>query len=218
VLGAVVGAWNGVLSVLLRQNPAQDLTVVGLYGHPLLQAAVGGVGGLVGSLIWKPIPSAVPTALAPVRKRPPRRRSPLFAGQVSWLRVLLGAGFAVGGTMSATLIFQKVMDVSAGRLGTTYALQDQIITWEIKALALLVGGALAGAATANGFKQGLIVALLASVVLVGLKAPRTDDWLDVCFYTALSTFTLCVVGGWFGGQLFPPIIKMDHRRGLNAYV
>src|SRR5262245_39642471 len=64
-LGAVVGAWNGVLAVLLGQNPAQGLTLVGLYGQPLLHGAVGALGGWVGMLIWAPIPAAaVPIALA----------------------------------------------------------------------------------------------------------------------------------------------------------
>jgi hypothetical protein len=135
---------------------------------------------------------------------------------VSWFRVVLGTAFAVAGTLSATLLFRKVMDVSAGRLGTTSALQDQIITWEIKALALLVGGVLAGATSANGFKQGLLVALTACVVLVGLQAPRTDNWLDIAFFTFISTFTLCAAGGWFGGRLFPPIMKTDRRR-VDAY-
>ena len=218
VLGAVVGAWNGVLSVLLRQNPAQELTVIGLYGQPLLQAAVGSLGGLFGSLIWKPIPSAVPTVLIPLRQTAPRRRSPLLAGRIFWVRVLVGALFAIVGALSATLIFQKVMDVSAGKLGTTHALQDRVITWEIKALALLVGGALAGASTPNGFKQGLVVAILSGVVLIGLQGPRTDSFLEVAFYTTVSTFGLCIAGGWFGGQLFPPLVKMNRRRGLNAYV
>jgi hypothetical protein len=219
VLGAVVGAWNGVLAVMLGQNPAQGLTLVGLYGQPLLHAAIGALGGWLGALIWKPIPtSAVPTVLVPLRKKTPKRRSPLFAGRVAWIRVLLGAAFAVGGTLAATFIFQKVMDLSAGRMSSTPALQDKIITWEIKALALLVGGALAGSTTANGLKQGLLVALAACVVLVGVQAPRTEAWFEVTVYTALSTFTLCAVGGWFGGQLFPPLLKLDRRRGLNAYV
>jgi hypothetical protein len=219
VLGAVVGAWNGVLSVLLRQNPAQEVTAVGLYAQPMLQAAVGAVGGMVGGLIWKPIPtSAVPTALIKLRKKPPRRKSALLAGRVSWLRVVAGIAFAVGGTLSATLIFHKVIDVSGGRLGTTHALQDRIITWEIKALVLILGGALAGSTAANGLKQGLLVALGTAVVLIGLQAPRTDAWLDVAFYTTLSTLTLCSAGGWFGGQLFPPLLKFDRRRGVNAYV
>jgi hypothetical protein len=194
------------------------LSVVGLYAQPLLQAAVGAVGGCVGSLIWKPIPSAVPSALIPIRKKPPRRKSPLLAGPVSWVRVLVGVAVAVAGTLSATLIFQKVMDLSAGRLATTDILQDRIITWEIKALALLVGGVLAGASTANGLKQGLIVATLAAAVLIGLQMQRTDRWLDVAVYTTISTIGLCAAGGWFGGQLFPPIVKLDRRRGLGAYV
>src|SRR5262249_5833398 len=49
-LGAVVGAWNGVLGVLLRQNPAQELTLVGLFGQPLLHAFVGSLGGAFGAL------------------------------------------------------------------------------------------------------------------------------------------------------------------------
>jgi hypothetical protein len=219
VLGGVVGAWNGVLAVLLRQNPAQELTLVGLYGQPLLHAAVGAVGGLAGGLIWKPIPaSAVPTALIPLRKKAPRRKSALLAGKIGWFRIILGAAFAIAGTLSATLIFQKVIDLSEGNLGTTHALQDRIITWEIKALALLVGGILAGASTANGFKQGLFTALISCVVLIGLQAHKTDSWLDLALYTSVSTFTLCVAGGWFGSQLFPPVIKLDRRRGLNAYV
>jgi hypothetical protein len=219
VVGAVVGAWNGVLAAMLRQNPTQELTLVNLYGQPLLHSAIGAIGGWVGALIWKPIPaSAVPTILIPRRKKPPRRRSPLLAGRISWFRILVGAAFAVGGTLAATLIFQKLMDLSAGKLANTPPLQDQIITWEIKALALLVGGALAGSTTANGFKQGLLVGLATCVVLVGVQAPRTEALFEVAAYTALSTFTLCVVGGWFGGQLFPPLIKMDRRRGLGAFV
>jgi hypothetical protein len=189
-----------------------------VYGQPLLQAAVGAIAGWLGALIWKPIPtSAVPTVLVPLRKKPPRRRSPLLAGRVSWPRVLVGASFAVAGTLSATLIFHKVMDLSAGRLGTADVLQDRIITWEIKALALLVGGALAGATTPNGLKQGLLVALFSCVVLTGLQAPLTPSWLDVAFYTTVSTFSLCSAGGWFGAQLFPPVIKVNRPRGANAY-
>ncbi len=220
VLGGVVGAWNGVLAVLLRQNPAQELTLIGLYGQPLVQAAIGAAGGWIGSLIWKPIPTtAVPTALVPVRKKkPPPRRSSLLAGRVHWLRLVLGTALAVAGTLSATLIFRKVMALSADRLSSTPLLQDSILTWEIKALALLIGGAVAGASTGNGFKQGLLVALASSVILIGLQAPRSDNWFDAAFYIVVSTFTLCVVGGWFGGQLFPPILKIDRRGGVNAYV
>jgi hypothetical protein len=224
VLGAVVGVWNGVLSVLFKQNPGTGITTVSLYGMPILQAAFGAVGGWVGSLIWRPIRTESTTVrVVPARKAPrPRRRSPL-AGPIAWVRVLLGAILAVGGTLSAALIFQKVLDVSGGRLSTTHELQDWLITWEIKALAVLLGGALAGATTPNGLKQGLAVGIGASVVLVGLQARITylpfDVWLKLTALTAVSSFALAVAGGWFGGQLFPPVIRVPRgsRFGPQAF-
>ena len=44
--------------------------------------------------------------------------------------------------------------------------QDRVVTWEIQALAVLIGGAVAGYNTANGLKQGLYVGLLASAFLM----------------------------------------------------
>lgn len=213
VLGAVVGAWNGVLAVMLRQNPSQELTMVGLYGQPVLHTALGAVGGLIGSLIWRPIPAAaVPLILAPPRKPVPRRKSNLLAGKIHWIRVLVGATLAVVGTLSATLILQKVLDLSQGKLTTTSDLQDRLITWEIKLLALIVGGVLAGATTKNGLKQGLVVGFASGVALVGFQAPTTDRWLEIALFTLVGTTCLCSVGGWFGGNLFPPLLKLDHRR------
>jgi hypothetical protein len=207
VVGALAGAWNGVLSVLLRQNPAQELTVVGLYGQPLLHGFCGALGGWIGSWIWKPIPVGVPASLQPKRKPAPRRKVSPFAGKVFWFRVVLGTAFAVAGTLSASILFKKMLDLSAGRLATSHELQDWLITWEIKALAVLVGGVLAGATTPNGFKQGLLVGLLATVVLIGAQAKQTDELAEMAMWTTVSTFLLAMVGGWFGGQLFPPLIE-----------
>jgi hypothetical protein len=191
LLGALAGAWNGVLAVILRQNPAQELTIVGLYGQPLLHGAFCAAGGMIGAWIWKPIPlAAVPLALSTARKPPPRREAPLFAGPVAWFRVVAGAAFAVAGTLTATMIFQKVLEASGGRLGTTHELQDRIITWELKSLAVLVGGALAGATTSNGFKQGIFVAVGVSLVLVGIQAPLPGHWLEATALTVVSTFSL----------------------------
>ncbi len=216
VLGAVVGAWNGVLAVTLQQTPGLQPTLVGLYGQPLLHAALAAIGGWLGSVIWAPIPAAaVPLALAPPPKavKPPRV-SP-FAGKVYWFRVLAGSAFVVAGTLSATMIFQRMLDMSGGKLGTADVMQDRLITWEIKSLAILVGGALAGATTPNGMKQGLFVGFAASLILVGVQAPPTDAWLRAAGLIACSTFSLAMVGGWFGGQLFPPVIKFDRRRDFG---
>jgi hypothetical protein len=213
-LGAVVGLWYGVLTTLLGQNPAPSLTVVSAYGPPMLHAAVAALSGWVGSLIWKPVPAAHLPGLPLVKRKANRPRPSIFAGKVAWFRVLLGVSLAVGGTLWAALLFDKMLEVGAGKLGTTDDIQDLIITWEIKALAMLVGGALAGATTANGIKQGLFVGMLTCLTLITLETRRHQvQWLEIAALTLVSSFTLAVVGGWFGSQLFPPIIKFKPPRG-----
>jgi hypothetical protein len=214
-LGAVVGAWNGVLSVLWLSGPAQSLTTVAIIGQPLLQAAVGAVGGWLGCAFWKPLPTE-PANVEPKRKRGGlRRQMDLFAGPVSWFRVAAGATFAVIGTLMATICFEKVLEISHGALSTTDELQDRIITLEIKALALLLGGALAGFSMPNGFKQGLFVGLATAVILIGIEMNYLERWVQVAALTVVSSFCLSVVGGWFGSQLFPPLIKSRRDRGLG---
>jgi hypothetical protein len=78
----------------------------------------------------------------------------------------------------------------------------RLITWEIKALA----------GEEDGVKQGLFVGFAASVALIGIRAPK-ERWLEVALFTAVGTFALCRVGGWFGGNLFPPVLKLNQRLG-----
>jgi hypothetical protein len=216
IVGLLLGGWNVALALLLRQNPVLESSTLELLGQALLQVAVGGLGGWVGMLIWKPIPNAVPMLLAPQRTAPaPRRKGSLLAGKVFWLRALAGAALVVGGTLFAQKLFQKMIDVSAGRLATSDALYDKLFTWELRALAVLLGGAVAGVATPNGFKQGVVVGVISCVVLIGIQAQGTDAWAEVALWTIASTFLLAAAGGWFGGQLFPPVVKV--RRGVNAY-
>jgi hypothetical protein len=215
VLGAVIGAWNGVLSVLFLPGPAQSLTTVAILGQPLLQAAVGAVGGWFGSLFWRPLPTETPGAAPPRKRRSLRQHMEMFAGPVAWFRVGAGVILAVAGTLMATLFFEKVLEFGHGALATSDDMQDRFITMEIKALAILLGGALAGSTTPNGFKQGLCVGLASSVILIGIEMNYVERWLQVAALTVVSSFCLSVVGGWFGGQLFPPIIKSRRERGLG---
>jgi hypothetical protein len=211
-LGTVVGAWNGVLAVMLKQNPAQEATLVGLVSQPLLHAFVGAIGGAVGSLIWRPIPvSAVPLELAPARKLAPRRRESFLTGRIHYVRILIGAALAVSGALSAGLVLHKALVLSGGKLGTSDVMQARLITWELKAVLLILGGTLAGATTSNGIKQGLFVGLLSSMALVALQRPNPDAWAEASMLTTLSAMTLCVAGGWFGGALFPPVVNVGRR-------
>lgn len=215
-LGGMVGAWNGVFSVLLPPGPAQALTMIALFGQPLLQAVMGAAGGWFGAAMWKPLHSTtIVDAPQPRRRAFLRPNMDLFSGPVSWVRVVVGAILAVAGTLTATLLFEKILDISHGSLGTTDELQDRLITLEIKALALLFGGALAGATTRNGPKQGLCVGLASTVILIGIEMNFIERWLPLAGLTAVAAVTLSLAGGWFGSQLFPPILRRRRQRGLG---
>jgi hypothetical protein len=220
VVGAVAGSWNGVLSVLWLPGPAQSLTTIAVLGQPLLQATVGAFGGWLGAVIWKPLPAEPAEEATAPAKKAGRARRPLnlWAGPVAWYRVSAGIVLAVAGTLSATIFFEKILDLSHGALATTDEVQDYLIIMEIKALAVFLGGALAGATTANGFKQGFCVGLGTVAILIGIEMNFVQNWLQVAALTTVSAFCLSVVGGWFGGQLFPPIIKARRERGVGEYV
>jgi hypothetical protein len=209
VYGAVIGVWNGVISVLVQPDGGNSLTAVTLYGQPILQTAFGAVGGLVGMLIWKPLPvltmPSAPRGPLPVPR--PRSRLVLFAGPIAWGRVLAGTAVAVGGSIWANVILELMLEASEGKLTISTHLQAQLVTWEITTLAILVGSGLAGASTNNGLKQGLCVGLAAGVILAGIRLSSAIPSFDSIVYTATTTIAVALLGGWFGGQLFPPLLR-----------
>jgi hypothetical protein len=209
IYGAVVGIWNGVISVLVQPDQAHALTAVTLYGQPVLQTAFGAVGGLLGMLIWKPLPRYEPLAVPRGKLPPPRPNGPsVFAGPIAWGRVLAGVAVAVGGTIWANTLLDMVMEASEGKLTISTHLQAQLVTWEITTLAILVGSSLAGANTNNGLKQGLCVGLGAAAVLLGLRiGAQQAPSVEQLVYTAATTLAVALLGGWFGGSLFPPLVQ-----------
>jgi hypothetical protein len=217
-LGLFVGLWNGTLSVLTSSNPGQALTAIAMYGQPLVHAAFGAVAGWIGCLIWKPLPAAGPNASKLVHKLGgggTKRRAPLFAGRIAWFRVLVGTALAVAGTLSATAILDFVEDFSHGKFGTTPGLQDEIVTWEVKALAVLAGGLLAGATRSNGLKQGLIVGIVAGGILIGIPLGANKGSPPILAATMAGAVAFALVGGFFGSQLFPPLVPSRAARGLG---
>jgi hypothetical protein len=56
-------------------------------------------------------------------------------------------------------------------------------------------------------KQGLIVGIAASAVLIGLQLNQAKAPVEFAGLTIISTMSLSMAGGWFGGQLLPPIFK-----------
>jgi hypothetical protein len=213
ILGCMVGVWNGVFCVLL--GPSEYLSAVALYGQPLIHAAFGALAGWVGATFWKPIPPSAASRI--VRKQPlPRRAVKLFAGPVAWIRVCLGSVIAVMGTLTANIFLNWVLDHSYGKLSTSTDLQDKLVTWEIQSLAVVFGGVLAGAMTSNGFKQGLFVGVFTGIGLACFSTNNQHSTMELIALTPIGAFGLSLVGGWFGGELLPPVVpkvRLGHEMG-----
>jgi hypothetical protein len=215
--GGIVGLWNGVIYVILQLHNAELFNPVALYGQPVLQTACGALGGLVGSLIWRPLALLGTAGGAACEAGPLLRKSKpgrFFAGPIAWARVLAGAALAVAGATWATVILDIVLAASEGHLTIDSHVQAHLVTWEITALAMFVGSALAGASTANGLKQGLCVGVATAILLVAFRLGGKHLQVDDVVLTAASALVICQVGGWFGSQLFPPILAGAGRRRL----
>jgi DNA-directed RNA polymerase subunit RPC12/RpoP len=205
LLGFVIGVLNSALCLAIAAALTHQPSSLSWYAQPLIHGLFGSLGAWVGCTIWKPlVASSLPTGDLVARKPAGPRGRSLLAGRIAWVRVCLGVLLAVLGSVWAEFLFQSLIRVGAGHLETASYEQDRIFTWEVRALAILFGGAFGGASTANGFKQGLTVGILASMIL--LLLPSTHVTVLVASLSTISTFSLSIAGGWFGSQLLPPII------------
>lgn len=216
IYGAVLGVWNGVFLVLLQPEQTPTLGTLSLYGQPLLQACLGLLAGWLGSQIWKPL--VIATEAEPLRKAKagPRTRTRLFAGRIAGMRVVTGTVLAVAGSLGAANILELIITVSDNRLTPGSQFQAQLVTWEIGALAIFIGSTLAGATTANGFKQGLAVGVATAVVLFGIRLGGSSAPLEGLLLGTASPIILGIGGGGFGGQLFPPLTSSVRLKSFQA--
>jgi len=209
LLGSLVGVISGPIFVILHKLNGEALTEVTLYGQPILALIFGTLGGLLGSAIWKPLPTLrMPGASGEGAKHRPvgRAKSTLLAGPIAWGRVAVGVAITVAAVLWPHTILTFVVDASQGTLRLQSKLQAELVTWEIAGLLALLAAAFAGAMTSNGLKQGLCVGVGTAIVLIGTHFGNRASVLEHTVLLVASAFCLTVVGGWFGGQLFPPIV------------
>jgi hypothetical protein len=210
-LGMLVGVASGAISYFFRGSlDPEATTAVAVFGQPLLQAVFGAMGGFVGSTIWRPARIVEDPRKADLAKPkvgpPPKAGRARFRGPISWIRVLVGTALAVAGSLYSTTLLRMVMDASNGKLGVDTLLQADLITWEIKAIAMVVGAVIAGSGRDNGLKQGLLVGLLVGVTQVGIFLGTGTGTLESSILTITVGLALGLLGGWFGGQMFPPYV------------
>jgi hypothetical protein len=206
--GSMVGVWNGIICMMIMGLQGEPVTPVLLYSLPLLQAAIGAFGGVIGSWIWQPAFAAAPV----INKKaaPVVRSSALFeltSARVHWIRVLIGVAIAAGGYMWADTILHLVLKTGEGHMTLRASIQHTVLTLEISALAVFVGGAFAGATTWNGAAQGAWMALLTAAIFLGyqLGYKQVHDLATLGLYVG-GILALGLLGGSFGGRLLPPII------------
>jgi hypothetical protein len=215
--GSVVGLLHGLLTLGIRQGQGDVLPQITLCAVPALHMAFGAVGGLLGSLIWRPLPT-IQLTLKPDPNAKPlpafsfRVGLSVLAGPVAWLRVTLGVALAAGGVLCSSAIFKFVLDNAPARLQVESVSQFQLFSCEVASLITFLAAAFAGATTTNGLKQGLCVGLGTSIVLIGFQLARENPDLERIGLTAVSALFLSLVGGWFGGQLFPKVYPRRRRR------
>jgi hypothetical protein len=217
LLGSAVGLVNGFVSVVIQHLCGEPVTEVLLYGQPVLHLAFGTLGGVAGTLVWRPLPAlalASPPGEAVKGARPPRPH-PVLAAPVSWTRVLLGTSVVLAGVCWPHVLLEVVIEASQGRMSLNSHLQAELVTWEISGLVVLLGAGLAGTSAVSGLKQGLCVAILSNLFFLAIRLGTGQvPSLERMVFTLLGVLLLSAVGGWFGGQLFPPVVAQA-RKGLG---
>jgi hypothetical protein len=217
---------------LVPPPPIQPITpqVMMVYGPVLVNLLFGALGGLLGIMIWKPLPKLDLPASVPSEQKsvlgtkltlPPQGdRKVLFpwAGPIAWVRVLIGTLVAVGGAIWTTPLFNFLMKFGGLDVAETSKQQFSVGQAELLALSVLIGGTIAGATTVNGLKQGVIVGLASAIGMVAylISTKQGGEFKDLLGPVLLCAF-LGPIGGWFGSNLMPPAAKVFRRRKKKAW-
>lgn len=225
--GAGVGAANGLLFMIAESSQAaMQATLINYYSQPLLHTAFGVFGSLIGAWLWPPLPTLTPLQEATAGESPieMHRRKRLvfgagfseFSWHIHWIRIAIGTALAVAGVMSANYLLHIVMiQVPKIRENLQFASQQRLLTTEIAALAVFVGGALAGASTFTGTLQGLCVGLLSASIIIGYQLTGSDDFFARGINPLVQIggiLGLGTAGGWFASVILPPLMVDRSRR------
>jgi hypothetical protein len=163
-------------------------------------------------LIWQPTPTLPLLQSAPDTARQPAGLGlAALAGPVYPARVSIGIAIVLAGVFGAQTILELVLRASQGALSISSHLQAQLISWEIAALITVFGAGIAGSSTFNGIKQGICVGFAAAIIIAGFHFANPRVSFDMMLLTACSALLLSIVGGWFGGTLFPPVLPKRRR-------
>jgi hypothetical protein len=220
IYGALVGLGSGTISLCLHHSRSELFSSMLIYAEPVIHLATGAIGGALGMLIWQPTPRLPELEGATPGIPLPGFGSLLgtmFSGPVHMGRVCAGAFVIVVGVVWSQAIMEFLLRAANGTLALTSKLQAQLVSLEIIALVILIGAGFAGATTRNGVKQGLCVGLAASAIVLGVQIGSPRFVLEGAIATMSGIVSIALVGGWFGGNLFPPLDANRRKRRLSSY-
>jgi hypothetical protein len=213
--GSLVGLCSGFIFLFLERAPSELLPRAAVYVQPLVHLVIGALGGLVGKSIWKPTPRfALPVGKVSDIPLPPMFEMRWLDGPIHGWRVTAGATLAMCGAIWAGLLMRWMIHYSDGLLNVTTHFQARLVSSEIGAMLIMLGAVFAGATTANGIKQGLAVGLGGTVLLIGFQFANPNFNLDATLSSIITMIGLSLLGGWFGGELFPPVAAGARRRRI----
>jgi hypothetical protein len=221
IYGALVGFCSGVVTFFMRGHSSEDLSTILVYAEPVMHMALGGIGGGLGTLIWRPAPTLPELENSNPSPAPGASFgfifTKMFTGPIHLGRVCAGAFVIVIGVVWANAILEFLLRASGGALAVSSHLQAQLVSMEISALVAVLGAGFAGATTRNGFKQGLCVGIGACMIVLGIQIGGPKFTIESAVFTMSGIIAIALVGGWFGSQLFPPLSGRRRKRGVAAY-
>jgi hypothetical protein len=206
----------------------------------LATAIAGLIAGTLGTVIW-PVPVEMPMSRTGSRGssllRLAQEQEDARKGRpTQWLRVFIGVSIAFSGVVAADVMRTGLTKGSAGALHMGSAFHAPIICLELAAAAIFFAGATAGASTGAGIRHGLLAGFFAAVAVVALtvlRSPFLFPAVEGYYWVAnvpnenvrdtgalaellVSVWAICTLGGWFGGQLLPPLASKAQLQRLGS--
>lgn len=235
--GAAVGLICGGAYLLADGVPAGPV----LLTDAIVWAALtflGMLAGGTGSWLW-PAPTELPDP-------EPSRASSTLASLVSqdivlknarpivWSRLALGLTLVVLTVVGADALRETLRKGSGGLLNMGGPAHAPLVDLQLATVGLILAGAVAGASTGTGLRQGVLVGALGAAAVTGLATAGVAPVLVVAdgvaevvglpadgsaghqglLATACVVFVLCTVAGWFGGQLMPVLASREQLTRL----
>ncbi|HEY3789230.1 MAG TPA: hypothetical protein VGL71_10260 [Urbifossiella sp.] len=233
-LGGSVGGICGGLFLAAEIAAGAPPTQLVLLLQPFFLAVMGAIAGTVGAWVWPPLPEfELPqprvkksSSIDLMSDAPKDASRPTV-----WYRILIGATIIVAGMTMAEKARSSAEKASGGLLKVSSRGQGNFMSWQIATLAVLAGGAFAGAGTGAGIRHGVYAGLLGGIGITAFGLMRGElsqpeeyllNWMNLAVEgprdpvallgVGLGVMVATFVGGWFGGQLFVPLAPLHMRK------